>query len=758
MADDKTSTSLNQKSMTPEQEAVSLNRPQSSSAPSAPQVAVPHVPTEGVPAPVNSVAPSSPASSVSPGAKSSILGGMKPPTQKIGKEKSQANQKRFLFGCLGGFLFIFILFLVLMVLMLSRGGADNPVMQAFGLEPTGIKSFLQGVIGFSFGGMALLFIVLAVVALFRYLNAQKSDKDKRRYNAKMGIFSSISFVFILLIWVFLINYISRIQINYTNVLAEIVVTEPADISALEAPVEVSFSAANVAIALEQNGLQIQNMTWDLEGDGIYETPVNAPQVTRLFNQNGVYKVGLQAQIVGEDVPRVYEKQVVIQTAAFEASPSVGLPPLEVQFDASNIVNTADVESLDWDFDGDARFDITGPNNLRPRYTFEKIGTYEVLLRVVRKNGTVDRYVRDIEVTASDNPLISARVQATPGLKGVLPFQVRFDASNSSSLKGTIVSYEWDLGDGSQLQSGRSVSHIYQQSGFYTVGLAVEDDLGNRASTTLEVEVSNVSSVPEVVITTDPAIALDEERLSGDLPFTVDFDASESLDADGDIVEYEWDFDDDGQVDAEGENATYTFETMGLYEVKLVITDSEGQSSEGVVVVVVDEPAVSALIKATPVEGTAPLVVQFDGSGSATFNGNIVQYEWDFGDNTPKTITSANVSHRYEEVGTYEVQLRVQTSEGESAATTTQVFVREIPLEACFQSSRQTGLAPLTVSFNSKCSLGKLKSFSWNYGDGDISSSASPTHTFESKGTFTVTLEVTDDKNNIDVFQEVITVN
>ena len=174
-----------------------------------------------------------------------------------------------------------------------------------------------------------------------------------------------------------------------------------------------------------------------------------------------------------------------------------------------------------------------------------------------------------------------------------------------------------------------------------------------------------------------------------------------------------------------------------------------------VAVEVEEPGVRAVIYADPEEGTAPLTVEFDGSESSTFTGNIVSYEWDFGDGSPPTITGATVSHKYNEVGTYTVSLKVVTNENESAEIEKQIFVREIPLRACFTPSRRSGTAPLTVTFDSKCSTGAVSKYSWDFGDGETSESRKPTHTFEYSGTFNVTLEVTDDKNNVNSFSDVI---
>ncbi len=61
--------------------------------------------------------------------------------------------------------------------------------------------------------------------------------------------------------------------------------------------------------------------------------------------------------------------------------------------------------------------------------------------------------------------------------------------------------------------------------------------------------------------------------------TIDFDASESDDEDGEVVSYAWDFDGDGSVDSNtGPFVSHKFEKRGTYEVRLVVTDDDGDDS------------------------------------------------------------------------------------------------------------------------------------------------------------------------------------
>ncbi|WP_407075566.1 PKD domain-containing protein [Paraglaciecola sp.] len=67
----------------------------------------------------------------------------------------------------------------------------------------------------------------------------------------------------------------------------------------------------------------------------------------------------------------------------------------------------------------------------------------------------------------------------------------FDGANSFD-DGTIVSYEWDFGDGT-VASGVNTNHSYLSAGTYTVSLTVTDDLGAMDTASLGVTVVDGTS-------------------------------------------------------------------------------------------------------------------------------------------------------------------------------------------------------------------------------------------------------------------------
>ncbi len=75
--------------------------------------------------------------------------------------------------------------------------------------------------------------------------------------------------------------------------------------------------------------------------------------------------------------------------------------------------------------------------------------------------------------------------------GLVGETLSFSGSGSSDSDGSIVSYAWDLGDGTT-GSGITVTHSYSATGSYTMTLTVTDDGGLSDSATQTVQVAEPS--------------------------------------------------------------------------------------------------------------------------------------------------------------------------------------------------------------------------------------------------------------------------
>ena len=76
------------------------------------------------------------------------------------------------------------------------------------------------------------------------------------------------------------------------------------------------------------------------------------------------------------------------------------------------------------------------------------------------------------------------------------------------------------------------------------------------------------------------------------------------------------------------------------------------------------------------------------------------------------------------------------------------------------ASVTTGVAPLVVNFTANASDpdGTIAGYSWNFGDGQTASIASPSHTYQTNGTFTARVTVTDNAGATATASVVVTVS
>ena len=137
--------------------------------------------------------------------------------------------------------------------------------------------------------------------------------------------------------------------------------------------------------------------------------------------------------------------------------------------------------------------------------------------------------------------------------------------------------------------------------------------------------------------------------------------------------------------------------------------------------------------ASPRSGSAPLVVAFQ-DNSACIPGS---YLWDFGDGATSSLRAP--SHTYLADGTYTVTLTTSNGAGTDRLTKSDLITVGDPIFADFDATPRSGIVPLTVEFSNQ-TMGNATSWVWDFGDGTTSTLPDPTHTYTTRGNFTVTLQ------------------
>jgi PKD repeat protein len=231
----------------------------------------------------------------------------------------------------------------------------------------------------------------------------------------------------------------------------------------------------------------------------------------------------------------------------------------VLFDASASQPVGGIAEFTWNFgDGGTATGRTAT------HAFGVAGSYAVTLTIVDSFNRAASTTQSVTVGAGLNPVAAFTFSPTTPL---IAQSVFFNASTSRPAPGrTIVSYQWDFGDGSPLAEGQQTSHIYGTQGTYTVTLVVTDDGGRFAAVSQTVNIG--SGAPTADFTFSPTSPVRFQ--------VVNFNATPTAAPGRTIVSFFWSFGDGSNGAGQTVGKAYT--TAGSFNVTLTVTDNTGASA------------------------------------------------------------------------------------------------------------------------------------------------------------------------------------
>lgn len=224
-----------------------------------------------------------------------------------------------------------------------------------------------------------------------------------------------------------------------------------------------------------------------------------------------------------------------------------------------------------------------------------------------------------------------------------------------------------------------------------------------------------------------------------------FDGSISSD-DMAIVNYTWSFG-DGTY-AYGVEVTHDYSEPGLYDAHLTVRDSFGEESTDffeVVVVDTEPPIAYAGVDVYVSEGEA---VIFNSVGSSD-NVGIREYHWLLDESV--IGIGPTLEYSLNRFGTYIITLRVVDEAGNSDTDTVAVVVVDVTPPCADAGSNFTLEVGQNWSFDASNSTdnNEIVYYFWNFGDRSTGTGMIVNHSYESEGSYIVTLLVQDVSGNLD---------
>lgn len=235
--------------------------------------------------------------------------------------------------------------------------------------------------------------------------------------------------------------------------------------------------------------------WDF-GDGTTgtgQTPIHS------YASAGSYAVNLT--VVYDSGARASWRRALTVSEFPIASFTVQCDGLSCVFNGTGSYDPDGIATYAWNFgDGDG----SSGDGVSHRYV--STGTYPVTLTVFDHTGAIGIATTDLTVT-NRRPVASIQFSCDS-------LRCNFTASPSSDADGTIVSYSWSFGDGTQAADVSPI-HMFAAAGTYSVVLTVTDDSGDTGTAAITVTVT-----PRVTHVGDLDTAKTVRNQSWDAFFTV----------------------------------------------------------------------------------------------------------------------------------------------------------------------------------------------------------------------------------------------
>jgi PKD repeat protein len=307
-------------------------------------------------------------------------------------------------------------------------------------------------------------------------------------------------------------------------------------------------------------------------------------------------------------------------------------------------------------------------------TLKNLGLFALVLVVITSpvaaHAPVDVIWGGSPGTVTDSsPYTSPSFNTSSGEK---PDHIELDASNVTG-NGTVELQKYNgtgfetvdtytFSSGGEHDIDVAGTETYEESNEYRIKLTAEPEASYDADN-LALWASIENDGPEA------DAGADQTAVEGD---DVTFDASGSMDPNGDSLTYEWDYNNDGEYSGTGVSPTHTFYSEGTYHVNLLVTDQHGATSTDTVTITVEKENTNSAPNADagPNQTAQPGDnVTFDGSASSDPDGDNFTHEWDFDGDGTVDATGVNPVHSFASSGDYTVHLTV-TDENDATSTDT----------------------------------------------------------------------------------------
>jgi gliding motility-associated-like protein len=493
---------------------------------------------------------------------------------------------------------------------------------------------------------------------------------------------------------------------------------------------------------------ISSWLWDF-GDGVTS---NIRNTVHIYNAPGIYSVTLKVTDLTGCTNTISHSVIVNPLPKAHFDPSIiDCENSIVLFNELTSTSEGYIVKWVWDFGDGTSQTVNYPDNANVTHKYSKPGQYDAKLSVLTSVGCSNFELQVVTILPS--PVANFSFSTSCMNKPVL-----FTDLSQNNASGDIVKWDWNFGD---VESGvnnvstlKNPSHNYVATGSFNVTLVVTNNKGCKNTLTQKVVIN-----PKPSANFTPSVT----RCEGDV---VTFINSSSTPVNTMIVSSLWDFGDN--IPSSEFSPSHKFFSYGTFPVKLIIYNSIG-CTDTLIQQVTLNPKPIVDFSTSEIKCTGSTVTFSDHSYLPTgFTGSIKTWAWDFGDGTPVVSvdfpSNPNIPHTFAGTATsFTVKLTVTSTTGCTGFIEKVVSLIPSPKANFVNSNALCNNSQVSFTdLSSENGGGKLRSWSWNFGDplsgaSNTSTQQNPTHSFMGAGSYRVTLTVSNPNGCTNTFSQTIVV-
>jgi PKD repeat protein len=457
----------------------------------------------------------------------------------------------------------------------------------------------------------------------------------------------------------------------------------------------SYSQEGTVFSFADESQFYNTLSWDF-GDGSQSSEINP---VHIYNDNGIYNVTLSlSNACGSN--NIMQEIVVALPPAASFLPANSATICEGELVQFQNTSTFGPVTYLWSFEGGIPSTSTEPN---PEVTFPVSGVYDISLIVSNANGS-DQILADNLVVVNHKPTISFET-------AVNGYTVNF---TQNVVNGT--NALWNFGDG-QTSTSVNPTHTYNAQGTFTVTLSDSNGCGMTTKTKdILIQLLPTAGFTSSVNTICP---------SSNVQFTSQSSPS--------VTAWNWVFDGGTPATSTLRNPVVKYDQPGNYSVSLVVTNLVGEGNvlidEYVKVVSLPDASYSVVVDSNRV------ILQSTGSLNNELMWSI------YSDGLTNQFEGQNITFSAPGNGNYFVYLTSKNQCGQVMSDTVEVLINIFP-EAILKFNNNSILCSGNeVVFENESKNAANYHWSFEGGIPSVSSDSNPKVIFNQKGTYEITLIV-----------------